>query len=454
MSFMFFRLSSIPIPSSQGFCAWLADPGRRAALARYGRIGLGLLAACLLSAGALLGLILQSEPLIAPRPESAQHYLARTRTLIRDSVQAVPGAAGRKRLALTAEDLAAVANFAFLRKRLAGRAECAIQDRSLKLAASIKLPFKAFKLFLNLQLVLDDAEPHARIQRLVLGRLDLSAPVVGWLTRTVLRYTPLDRYRRAAERLIEDIRVREDGRLALTVNWSRDSLAQAEGLITDLADKERLLAYQSRLAEVVGQSGSKRFIRLGLLTQPLFTLAKARSESADGDPVAENRALLIVLGAYVNGKSLAAALPAAPPSADPARRDVLLNRRVDTAQHFAVSASLAMAGHNAFVDMVGLAKEMNDTHNGTGFSFADLAADRAGALFGMTAVRSEQKARKLQDLLSRGSDEALFMPSLKDLPENLGPAAFAERYGDIESLEFQALKTQIEARLLACPAYQ
>lgn len=451
---MFFRLSCIPIPNSQVFCAWLADPGRRTAFARYGRIGLGVMAACLLSACALLGLILQTEPLIEQRPESAQHYLARTRTLIRDSVQAAPGEAGRKRLALTAEDLAAVTNFAFLRKRLAGRAECAIQGRSLTLAASLKLPFKAFKLFLNLRLVLDDAEPQARIRQLVLGRLDVSAPVVGWLARMVLRHSPLDRYRRAAERLIEDVRVRDDGRLALTVNWSRDSLAQAEGLITDLADKERLLAYQARLAEVIGQSGSKRFIRLGLITQPLFALAKSRSDSAEGDPVAENRALLVVLSAYVNGKSLAAALPAAPPPADPAGRDVLLNRRVDTAQHFTVSASLAMAGHNAFVDMVGLAKEMNDTHNGTGFSFADLAADRAGALFGMTAIRSEEKARKLQDLLSRSSDEALFMPSLKDLPENLGQAAFAERYGDIESPEFQALKAQIEERLMACPAYQ
>jgi hypothetical protein len=143
-----------------------------------------------------------------------------------------------------------------------------------------------------------------------------------------------------------------------------------------------------------------------------------------------------------------------PAAANPVRRGVLLNRRIDTAQHFMGSATLAMAGHGTLVDMIGLAKEMHDTHNGSGFSFIDLAADQAGALFGKTAIRSEEKAQRIQDMISRSSEESLFMPIIKDLPENLAPDEFAKRFKDIHSQEFQALKAMIQQRILACPLYK
>ena len=444
----------MPKPGRPRFPTWLADTIRRNfARGRWPRACLHGVAGCVVVLLILLVLIPQGEPLVELGAQPAQQYLSRTRTLIRDTVHAGIGEAGQKRLALTAEDLTAAANFAILRKKLEGRAECAIEGHRLNVVASIRLPIKAFKLYLNIRLIADDAEPQAIVKRLKLGRLSLPSPLVGWLASGVMHYTPLARYSRIGEQLVRQVRIQEDGRLTLVLNWNRDALAQAEGLITDLADKERLLIYHDRLAEIVGQPEVKRFVRLGLLTQSLFALAKARSET-DNDPIAENRALIIVLGAYVNGKNLAAVLPSVPAPANPARRGVLLNRRIDTAQHFMGSASLAMAGHNTLVDMVGLAKEMNDIHNGSGFSFIDLAADQAGALFGKTAVRSEEKARKFQDVLSQSADESLFMPAIGDLPENLSPVDFAERFKDIDSPEFQAMKAGIEERILACPLYR
>ncbi|BBL73624.1 hypothetical protein [Methylomagnum ishizawai] len=437
---------------------WVPKTGRSgcpagfAAAIRWRRAARACLFAVLgffLLACVLLGLVLQAEPLLEPGSQPAQRYFARTRGLIRETVHA--GDNSGKTLVLTADDLTAAANFAILRKKLEGRAECRIEGRRLNLTASVRLPFRAFKLFLNLRVIADDARPQAIIKRLKLGRLSIPAPLTGWLLRGLLHWTPLARYSRVGERLVEQVRIQDDGRLALVLNWNRDALAQAEGLITDLADKERLLAYHDKLAEVVGQPNLKRFVRLGALFQPLFALAKARSQD-DNDPVAENRALIFVLGAYVNGRSLAAAL--SPLSAKPAHLGVLLNRRIDTAQHFMGSASIATAGHGTLVDMIGLAKEMNDTHDGSGFSFIDLAADQAGALFGMTAVRSAEKARRFQEVLSQSNDEGLFMPAIRDLPENLSPEAFAARFKEVDSPEFQAMKAGIEERILACPVYR
>ncbi|MGX2029514.1 hypothetical protein [Methylocaldum gracile] len=400
----------------------------------------------------LLALSIETKPLVPPNQDPTYEYLARTRQLLSTTVQLTQTDNPERLIVLTANDLTAAANFALLKKKLEGHANCTIRKNRLKLIATIRLPTNLTPLFLNFRVIADDAEPHAVIKQVKLGRLAMPRVVVKWLLNGFLNFTPLFRYSQVGHQLVKEIRI-VDGQLQVAVNWNRDALSQAKGLITDLADKERLLVYNDKLAETINQSQLKRFIRLGSLMQQLFALAKSRSEG-NGDPIAENRALILVLSAYVNGKNIVQWLPLNHQPVIPSRREVLLNRRTDTAQHFMASAALAMSGHSTLANMIGLAKEMNDTHSGSGFSFTDLAADHAGTLFGKTAVRSEEKARRVQNILSQSADESLFMPNIKDLPENLSPADFAQRFKDIQSPEFNALKQQIEERILACSLYQ
>ncbi|MGX2039189.1 hypothetical protein ACWJKU_03500 [Methylocaldum sp. MU1018] len=415
-------------------------------LARY------LVIPALLALLALIALIIETKPQVPPNQDPAHEYLTRTRQLLSTTVQLTQTDTPERLIVLTGNDLTAAANFALLKKKLEGHANCTIKKNRLKLAATIRLPITSIPLFLNLRVTADDSEPHATIKQVKLGSLAIPRIAVKWLLHGFLRFTPLFRYGEVGDQLVKRIRIVGE-QLQVTVNWNRDALSQAKGLITDLADKERLLVYNDRLAETINRSQLKRFVRLGLLMQDLFALAKSRSEN-DNDPIAENRALILVLSAYVNGKNIAQWLPLHHPPAVPARRAVLLNRRTDTAQHFMASAALAMSGHSTLANMIGLAKELNDTHSGSGFSFTDLAADQAGTLFGKTAVRSEDKARKVQNILSQSADESLFMPNIKDLPENLNPTDFAQRFKDIQSPEFNALKQQIEERISACSLYQ
>jgi len=400
----------------------------------------------------LVALVIETKPLVPPNQDPTHEYLARTRQLLSTTVQLTQTNTPERLIVLTGNDLTAAANFALLKKKLEGHANCTIKKNRLKLVATVRLPIESIPLFVNFRVIADDSEPHAVIKQVKLGRLAIPRVVVKWLLRGFLNFTPLFRYSEVSDQLIKQIRI-VDGQLQVAVNWNRDALSQAKGLITDLADKERILVYNDALAEIINQSQLKRFVRLGPLMQHLFTLAKSRSES-NNDPIAENRALILVLSAYVNGKNIAQWLPLNHQPAIPPRRGVLLNRRTDTAQHFMASAALAMSGHSTLANMIGLAKEMNDTHSGSGFSFTDLAADHAGTLFGKTAVHSEDKARKVQNILSQSADESLFMPNIKDLPENLNPVDFAQRFKDIQSPEFNALKRQIEERILACSLYQ
>lgn len=414
-------------------------------------LSIGLLLA-LIMLTFLLMLVVEGEPAVWQRPQKSQEYLATTKQIIQGGVHNRQGPEKVRTIALTAEDITAVANFALLRKKMEGYAQASIDRTRLNFVASVKIPFRLADLYLNLRLVADDAEPQAVIKQLKVGHIAAPTPVVRGLVEGLSWLTPLGRYRQLTEPLVREVRINE-GRLRVTLNWNREALGQVDTLASDLGNNDRLRVYHNRLAELLTQLGDKRFVSLGSLMQPMFLLALDRSENLGNDPVEENRALILVLGAYVNGRNLMRDVSSSDGLPVLVKRGVLLNRRIDTAQHFMGSAVLAISGHRTLADVVGLAKEINDTHSGSGFSFTDLAADRAGSMFGKTAVKVE-RAAKVQVLLSQGPDESVFMPVIKDLPENLGPADFAERFKEIDSAEFQDIKRQIEERIAACPLYQ
>jgi hypothetical protein len=104
-------------------------------------------------------------------------------------------------------------------------------------------------------------------------------------------------------------------------------------------------------------------------------------------------------------------------------------------------------------DAAGLFKEVHDSRHGSGFSFADLAADRAGTRFGEEATRSAASARELQKLLASGVMESDIMPRSRDLPENMSAEQFKRRYGEIGSRDYNRVAEEIERRIAACSIY-
>jgi len=399
-------------------------------------------------------LLIDREPVIWQSQSrlSPQHYYAHTRSILHNSAKS-PVQAKQRIISLSEEDLTAMANFVLIRKSLDGFAQVDVEGTRLVVLASVKLPVRFDDYFLNLRIIADDADPMAFIKQVKVGAIALPKPVVRlvgwWLGRTM----HIGRYVLLTAPLFQEVRIGE-GRLRMVLDWDPEVMGQAQDLVADLADKERLRIYYTKLADWVSQSQAKRFIGLAPLMRSLFALAKERSEAEGGDAREENRAVLLVLATYANGRSLAPAIfpgwgaPVLP------KRELLLSRRADAAQHFTASAVLAASGHRAFADVVGLAKEFNDAHGGSGFSFIDLAADRAGALFGKMATGSEESARRVQEVMAALQDESVFMPAIRDLPENLRAEDFAERYGDTESPQFQALKKLIEERIAACKLYQ
>jgi hypothetical protein len=169
--------------------------------------------------------------------------------------------------------------------------------------------------------------------------------------------------------------------------------------------------------------------------------------------VAENRAALVVLAFYVSSKPLAAILPAAdwlPTKA----QTVTLNGRDDFSKHFIVSAALAANAGTPLADALGVYKEIEDSRGGSGFSFNDIAANRAGVRFGEQAAANAEVAVKLQQRVSAGIHEKDIMPATKDLPEFMPEAEFKKRYGGIGAPGYERMMNDIERRIAALALYR
>jgi hypothetical protein len=182
---------------------------------------------------------------------------------------------------------------------------------------------------------------------------------------------------------------------------------------------------------------------------PAFSVAQERSQS--GDPVEENRALILALAMYFGDSRFQALLGSVKTKdVDDGGFDVArvkLERRHDWVRHFATTAALQVAAGSSVSNLIGVAKEVTDADGPSGFSFTDLAADRAGVRFAEVATASEASARALQSALAAGAKESDFFPRVGDLPEGLTDDVFKARYGDVDSPAYAAVVKQIDTRI-------
>ena len=128
-------------------------------------------------------------------------------------------------------------------------------------------------------------------------------------------------------------------------------------------------------------------------------------------------------------------------------RSIRLAGREDLAKHWALSAALAAALGFDAARAAGQYKEMADSRSGgSGFSFVDLAADRAGLRAAQTAF-DPRTAAPAAALLAAASEHDLLPPELMSLPEGLSDAQYAARFGSQADPRHRAVVRSIDAAL-------
>ena len=344
-----------------------------------------------------------------------------------------------RQLVISGEDMDRGVNA--LAARLAkGSASARIAPGKLIVRASLPLP--GVPRYLNLDLTLAQAGALLAPAELRLGALPVPAAVSGDLVHWALSLSPYTAELAVARELLDSARLNGQT-LALGFTWRGAAVERAMvGAVGQGVDSRVLDVYRAHLNQVGGGD-------FAVLLGEAFALAKRRS--GDHDPVLENRAALTVLAETVLGGKLVSRRG----TVDIERRTgIRLAGRGDFSQHFALSAFIAATGGEGLSDMAGLYKELKDTQGGSGFSFNDLAADRAGSRLGEASTDSPASARKIQNRLAGIRDSTLFFPAVKDLPEFMSQSEFQRRFGGVGAPAYRRMMEKIESRIAGVALYR
>jgi hypothetical protein len=415
------------------------------------RLFLLLLLVALATPVVLVLAALGEEPVVASETALGPEDIARAKALVRahDPRRMEPGAV--RTLALTEADLNLLLRYG-LGRLVPAAAAVDLHPGAVQTALTWRLPDNPLAPYANARFRLAAGTGRVRIQDLRLGRLAVPDVMAEGLLRLAHRALSRDSLYRDLLATVNGLRLTES-RLLLVYQWRPEVAAEAAARGRDTLlppeQRARLLAYQGVLAETTRRTDAGERASLLALMEPLFRHARERG----GDPVAENRAALLVLGLYFQGVDLGRLLAADDlPRPRPGR--YALAGREDFAQHFVISAGVAVAGGGRLADAVGLFKEVDDSRGGSGFSFTDLAADRAGVRFAETATASPETARRVQDLLAAGAGEADLMPVTTGLAEFMDEAEFRRRFGGIGAPGYRREVAEIEERIDALPVHR
>lgn len=429
-----------------------AAPGRpRSALRRALKALAWLTLALVVGSVIAVALALQGAPRWPAAAEVSVADIARARDFLRRNDPRQP-APGPLRTLVTSEREANLLLGQLARRAAAGAtARVALGAGSARVQASLPLPHSAVTAWLNIDATLRETPGLPAVDSLTVGRL----PVPGWVATRLLRVLA-ERARQStpegalALSMVRQVRL-QPARLEVSYAWGEDSLRRVLGTLLPPDEQARLTAYAQALsgamqAHAAAGSGSKALPLEQLLTS-LFTLASQRSAGGN-DPLAENRAALLTLALQATGRQLSDLVPAIQAAPQPQHMPITLSGRDDFAQHFLISAVLALEGGGPLADAIGVYKEVADLRHGSGFSFNDIAADRAGARLGLLARRDPAA---LQRRLAQGVRASDVMPDVSDLPEFLGAREFRQAYGGVGAPPYRRMLADIERRLDALP---
>lgn len=438
-------------------------------------IALSLLLALLALLAALLLLSLpQGAPWAPPGPgQRPTDSLADVKKLTQREVlmQALQGQPIS--LNLPQEDLSGVAQDLAGRLAQAG-ARVSLSDTHATLEASMPIagtPLRMLRPFgnwLNARAVLRARPEGAPVLESVgVGRLSVPPALALWIARQVLAHYDLLEPASLGLAALDVVRF-DEGRLQVVLKWDDNLQGQTLALALPPEDWPRLVVYHQVVADTLTAipPSHRGAVPLQTLIAPVFRMAQQRttqyglaaSESVNLTDLAarENRAALVVLAAVVNRVVLQELLPpglsevSTMPGAS-----VRLRGREDFAQHYTVSALTALALGGRVADTIGLYKEMLDANKadgGSGFSFNDLAFNRAGIRLGQRA-RMDPVALQFrlggEVPLTRDDD---FVPNVDDLPEFLDRSQFNARYGGLKDRRFEAVMQDVDRRVSGLPA--
>ena len=340
--------------------------------------------------------------------------------------------------------------------------EIGLSDPVIHLWVTFKLPDTPFGKFINTEVVLKVEENKPSLDSIGIGKMK----VPGSLLETAALYAGKyllspQQFGQVADTInaLKSVSIEKD-QLSLTYEWNPDAIAKIQksgkSFLVSPVHQDKLIFYANTLADITAffKKQGVGTVSLSRLLAPLFQKACEQAQMSD-DPVAENRALLQVVSLYSIGQGISKLVSEEKfkQVKSCASIRLILKNREDLPKHFLVSAGLAVSAGSKLSHFVGLSKEVDDSDMGSGFSFPDLAADRAGVRLAELATVSKASAFQIQQNMAKVTKESQFMPQIDHLPEGIMESTFKKQYKDLDSKIYAMIDNEINRRINECSVY-
>ncbi|HED16578.1 MAG TPA: hypothetical protein ENI64_07195 [Gammaproteobacteria bacterium] len=342
-----------------------------------------------------------------------------------------------------------------------------VTDLGMESAFSLYVPANPFGKYLNLRVGLVPSSSGLKIDHVELGSISLpgdsSLKIAEWIINLLLG----DRqgsYLISSIRSVEfendliRVRVRPIPDLGRRLSRLRGRVKLVRDDLALLGDPQTIRLYYAKLCALTLEHQMQHRVSFSVYIDKAFQLAASRSRTAQ-QAKTENQAALLALVLHLGSNRFETIIGKIRTGEVLTCRDnpgnVKLAGRSDLRQHFIVSAALQLLSDSGLGNAVGEFKELLDSiHGGSGFSFVDLAADRAGIRFAEMALDQQGDSLRLQQRLQLVPLEGLYFPDLSGFYENITQTEFEALYGDIYSKAYLAVVADIDKRIAALPLYQ
>jgi len=404
--------------------------------------------------GFLLYVIIDEKPdverltiVTAEHVERAKQLLDEQRELKQDHAP--------KTIDILAEDVDIAANY-LIKLFADGKARINLSHQQAEIYASLPVSAQLIKGYINFQAILIEKHSLPQLQSVRVGQLIIPDMISQFLTQYILQWlknhpwygngiNSIKKVQFSTETL--KVKYHLSKEFGESNNYSLPVLSKAEQAI--IYRYHFFLVQISRQYKGIDGQTSQP---LSQILQPLMEKA-AKYSDKNRAPI-ENRAAILAATCYILKLPLKYFIPEAVHWPRAKYQVVTLDGRQDFAQHFIVSAAITAYADTFLSDAIGLYKEIEDARSGSGFSFNDIAADRAGTLFGERATTNQVTALQLQQWVSKGITDKDLMPVWSDLPEHLPKPIFRKRYGNMDTLAYYQVMNTIEQRVAALPFLQ
>jgi hypothetical protein len=333
-----------------------------------------------------------------------------------------------------------------------------ITPHSTSILASYQLPKNPIGQYLNIDILLLPGS-GINIKHVKLGSVNVPGSLaIGTLVYLANWYTNSD----IASQFLQKIEA-----VSMTQSQIQLSLMPLDQFLIELNDIKQSLggrvdeemrlrtAYylkQLSLLEVGHRSTPQS---LAMYIGPVFTWAKNRSNYETA--AKENEAAIMALAIYAGHGGFANFVGEVQPQVGKVARPKAmpeLESRVDLNLHFIFSAAIKLISEQGLSIAIGEFKELMDrSEGGSGYSFVDLAADFAGVQFAFAATHP-LSARKVQNILAGNTQESLFFPNIRGLPEGLSKNEFIRKFTGVDSPEYLKVVSDINQRIAELPIHQ